>query len=189
MFEDKLQAPIYVEISPTGICNHKCLFCHYNYLGHEGKFKKGKMLKLIRELASMGVKSIVFAGNGEPTLHVDTIDSIKLAKMVNTLDAFRLLFFVKDYAFAQNLGQYYVDNSVKENKVYEYRVEAYRGKKRVFVRAVIVHTYKQPKRYDFMWVKAKNTNKGIELTWDISKEYNYYNVYRKKEGKKLIFMK
>jgi radical SAM protein with 4Fe4S-binding SPASM domain len=80
MFEDKLQAPIYVEISPTGICNHKCLFCHYNYLGHEGKFKKGKMLKLIRELASMGVKSIVFAGNGEPTLHVDTIDSIKLAK-------------------------------------------------------------------------------------------------------------
>ena len=124
--------------------------------------------------------SMIYPKRGIKTIE----DSIKLAKMVNTLDAFRLLFFVKDYAFAQNLGQYYVDNSVKENKVYEYRVEAYRGKKRVFVRAVIVHTYKQPKRYDFMWVKAKNTNKGIELTWDISKEYNYYNVYRKKEGKK-----
>ena len=80
MFEGKLQAPIYVEISPTGICNHKCLFCHYNYLGHEGKFKKGKILALVRELADMGVKSIVFAGNGEPTLHVDTIEAIKLAK-------------------------------------------------------------------------------------------------------------
>ncbi len=79
MFDGKLQAPIYVEISPTGICNHKCLFCHYNYLGHEGKFKKGKMLELVRELASMGVKAIVFAGNGEPTLHVDTIEAIELA--------------------------------------------------------------------------------------------------------------
>ncbi|MDD2448187.1 MAG: radical SAM protein [Sulfurimonas sp.] len=80
MFEGKLQAPIYVEISPTGICNHKCLFCHYNYLGHEGKFKKGKMLELVRDLASLGVKSLVFAGNGEPTLHVDTIKAIELAK-------------------------------------------------------------------------------------------------------------
>jgi len=80
MFEGKLEAPIYVEISPTGICNHKCLFCHYNYLGHEGKFKKGKMLELVSELASLGVKSLVFAGNGEPTLHVDTIEAIELAK-------------------------------------------------------------------------------------------------------------
>ncbi len=80
MFEGKLEAPIYVEISPTGICNHKCLFCHYNYLGHEGKFKKGKMLELVKELAQVGVKSLVFAGNGEPTLHMDTIEAIKLAK-------------------------------------------------------------------------------------------------------------
>jgi radical SAM protein with 4Fe4S-binding SPASM domain len=80
MFEGKLKAPIYVEISPTGICNHKCLFCHYNYLGHEGKFKKGKMLELVKELATMGVKSLVFAGNGEPTLHIDTIEAISLAK-------------------------------------------------------------------------------------------------------------
>lgn len=80
MFDGKLKAPIYVEISPTGICNHKCLFCHYNYLGHEGKFKKGKMLELVRELADIGVKALVFAGNGEPTLHVDTIKAIQLAK-------------------------------------------------------------------------------------------------------------
>jgi MoaA/NifB/PqqE/SkfB family radical SAM enzyme len=79
-FQDKLEAPIYVEISPTGVCNHKCLFCHYNYLGHEGRFKKGKILELVREFASMGVKSLVFAGNGEPTLHTDTFEAIVLAK-------------------------------------------------------------------------------------------------------------
>ncbi len=80
MFDGKLKAPIYVEISPTGVCNHKCLFCHYNYLGHEGRFKKGKIIELVKELASMGVKSLVFAGNGEPTLHVDTFEAIQLAK-------------------------------------------------------------------------------------------------------------
>ncbi len=80
MFAGKLEAPIYVEISPTGICNHKCLFCHYNYLGHEGKFQKGKIPELIKEFAQMGVKSLVFAGNGEPTLHVDTIEAIQLSK-------------------------------------------------------------------------------------------------------------
>lgn len=79
-FDEKLKAPIYVEISPTGICNHKCLFCHYNYLGHEGKFIKDKMLELVKELADIGIKCIVFAGNGEPTLHVDTLESIVLAK-------------------------------------------------------------------------------------------------------------
>ncbi|WP_455757097.1 radical SAM protein [Sulfurimonas sp.] len=79
-FNGNLKAPIYVEISPTGICNHKCLFCHYNYLGHEGRFKKGKILELVKEFATMGVKSLVFAGNGEPTLHTDTFDAIVLAK-------------------------------------------------------------------------------------------------------------
>lgn len=78
--DGNLKAPIYVEISPTGVCNHKCLFCHYNYLGHEGKFVKGKILALVRELADIGVKCVVFAGNGEPTLHVDTLEAIQLAK-------------------------------------------------------------------------------------------------------------
>ena len=79
-FDGNLEAPIYVEISPTGVCNHKCLFCHYNYLGHEGRFKKGKILELVKEFAKMGVKSLVFAGNGEPTLHTDTFEAIILAK-------------------------------------------------------------------------------------------------------------
>ena len=120
-----------------------------------------------------------------PKRNLKTIeDTIKYAKMVDTIDAFRLLFFVKDYAFAKNMGQYYEDNSVKENKIYQYTVEAYKNKQKIFARAVIVHTYKQPKKYDFMWVKVKNTAKGIKLNWDVSKEYNYYNVYRKKEGEK-----
>jgi radical SAM protein with 4Fe4S-binding SPASM domain len=72
--------PIYVEISPTGFCNHHCVFCHYNYLGHKGLFPDGRMLSLLDELKSLKVKSVVFAGIGEPTLHKETVPAILKAK-------------------------------------------------------------------------------------------------------------
>ncbi len=73
-------APIYVEISPVANCNHRCLFCHYNYLGHKGKFPKNRMLTLVDELAKAGTRSLVFAGIGEPTLNSETVTAIERAK-------------------------------------------------------------------------------------------------------------
>lgn len=78
--EGKEIVPIYAEISPVAYCNHRCIFCNFNYLGHKGKFPKGRMLSLVEELAEAGVKSLVFAGSGEPTIHPDTISAIKDAK-------------------------------------------------------------------------------------------------------------
>lgn len=72
--------PIYAEISPVANCNHHCLFCHYNYLGHKGFFKKGRMAGLIKELSIARVKSLVFAGIGEPLIHPETVAAIELAK-------------------------------------------------------------------------------------------------------------
>ena len=73
-------APIYVEISPAAHCNHRCLFCHYNYLGHQGKFPKGRMATLIDELSQNSVRSLVFAGVGEPMIHPETVPMIAYAK-------------------------------------------------------------------------------------------------------------
>jgi len=79
--KDKDAKPIYVEISPTAYCNHKCVFCHYNYLGHKGKFEdSNRLLSLIDEIKNIGTKSVVFAGIGEPTLNKDTIPAILYAK-------------------------------------------------------------------------------------------------------------
>lgn len=73
--------PIYVEISPTAFCNHKCLFCHYNYLGHKGKFEdSNRLMSLMDEIKELGAKSLVFAGIGEPLLNKDTVPSIRYAK-------------------------------------------------------------------------------------------------------------
>ena len=61
--------PIYIEISPMGACNHRCTFCSVDYLSHDtGKQKYDILEKRIREMGQLGVKSIMFAGEGEPSL-------------------------------------------------------------------------------------------------------------------------
>jgi len=62
--------PIYLEITPIGSCNHRCTFCSVDYIGYKSIKQDEKILgDRIREMASLGVKSIMFAGEGEPTLY------------------------------------------------------------------------------------------------------------------------
>lgn len=61
--------PIYLEVSPIGICNHRCIFCAVDYVGYKNRSLNGEILKeRLSEMAVQGVKSIMFAGEGEPTL-------------------------------------------------------------------------------------------------------------------------
>lgn len=77
--------PIYVEVSPTGRCNHRCPWCAVDYIGYKNRlldfnrFKftlRGMVNRRITGETWNGVRSIMFAGEGEPTLHP------KLAEMV-----------------------------------------------------------------------------------------------------------
>ena len=64
--------PIYVEISPFGGCNHRCTFCALDYMGYENIGLEFDVLKnTISDMASKDVKSIMFAGEGEPLLFKD----------------------------------------------------------------------------------------------------------------------
>ncbi|MFH1607973.1 MAG: radical SAM/SPASM domain-containing protein [archaeon] len=64
--------PIYVEIAPTNLCNHKCVFCALDFLEKSSDFfDRDVMLSLLKEMGEKGVKSIMFAGEGEPALHKD----------------------------------------------------------------------------------------------------------------------
>jgi len=65
-------APIYVEISPTALCNHACTFCALDYANHANiTIPRQKLLDLGPQLSQLGVRGVMFGGEGEPTLHPD----------------------------------------------------------------------------------------------------------------------
>jgi cyclic pyranopterin phosphate synthase len=73
--------PLYVEVAPTGACNHRCIFCALDYVGYvPTMLDTGVFLKNLPIMAQRGVKSMMVAGEGEPLLNKDTPLFIKAAK-------------------------------------------------------------------------------------------------------------
>jgi len=75
--------PIYAEISPSGTCNHRCTYCALDFMEYQARFLDKVLLKdRLSEMASLGLKSIMYAGEGEPLLHKDIGDIINHTKRV-----------------------------------------------------------------------------------------------------------
>lgn len=73
--------PIYIEIGPYGGCNHRCIFCAYNYTKYKPISLDTEVLKTrINNMAELGIKAIMYSGEGEPLLHKDISSIINYTK-------------------------------------------------------------------------------------------------------------
>ncbi len=73
--------PIYMEISPSGTCNHRCIYCALDFMEYQKRYLDHALLKeRLSEMGSLGLKSVMFAGEGEPFLHKQIGDIIRHTK-------------------------------------------------------------------------------------------------------------
>ena len=77
----KMIYPIYMEVSPAGACNHRCTYCGLDFMEYQPRFLDTVLLKeRLSEMGRLGLKSIMYAGEGEPFLHKDIIEIINHTK-------------------------------------------------------------------------------------------------------------
>lgn len=73
--------PIEMEVGLTNACNHRCVFCAVDYTGYQPDvLKKEILLPNLKEAAQGGMKSIIYAGEGEPLLNKDAAEIINQTK-------------------------------------------------------------------------------------------------------------
>ena len=73
--------PLYAEISSSGACNHRCTFCSVDYIGYKSVFISRKTLHSFFEDGSrIGLKAVMFAGDGEPLLNPEIEGIVEDAK-------------------------------------------------------------------------------------------------------------
>jgi radical SAM protein with 4Fe4S-binding SPASM domain len=77
-------APIHAEIGITNRCNHQCKFCTLDWINHgTDSLDKKVIIDCLSEMRDMGLKSIYYAGEGEPTLHPNIVELIENSKQMN----------------------------------------------------------------------------------------------------------
>lgn len=81
--EGKLVYPINAEVGLAGGCNHRCVFCAVDYMGYKPQFLTKEILhERFTEMHEKGLRSVLFAGTGEPLLNKDITDIINDTKNI-----------------------------------------------------------------------------------------------------------
>jgi len=72
--------PIVAEIDPTNVCNLKCPYCSFSAVHGNGHLEQDVLLRVIEELAALGVRGVTFTGGGEPLCSTATMAAVSRAK-------------------------------------------------------------------------------------------------------------
>ncbi len=79
--EGRLIYPIEMEVGLSGACNHRCIFCAVDYMEYKPRLLKAEVLvPNLRIMGQKGVKSIIYAGEGEPLVNPEAPEIINQTK-------------------------------------------------------------------------------------------------------------
>lgn len=85
------QAPFYVRLKPTNVCNHHCAYCTYGSGGtlqktanrtmidHRDSIPWPKLQEILLDMGQMGVRALTFSGGGEPLCYPQITAAAHLA--------------------------------------------------------------------------------------------------------------
>lgn len=93
--------PVYIDIGPYGGCNHRCVFCAYNYTKYKPISLGTTVLKsTINSMTDVGVKAIMYSGEGEPLLHrnITTIINHTKRKGIDVAITTNGVLFTKEFS-------------------------------------------------------------------------------------------
>ncbi|MBQ9361090.1 MAG: radical SAM protein [Lachnospiraceae bacterium] len=79
--------PIEMEVGISGACNHRCIFCAVDYMEYKPRMIDADVLcRNLEILGKKGLKSIIYAGEGDPMAHPEVVRIINETKK-NGIDA------------------------------------------------------------------------------------------------------
>lgn len=62
--------PLEMEIGLSGACNHRCIFCAVDYMDYKPQMLNAEaLIRNFKDLSKNGLKSIIYAGEGEPLVN------------------------------------------------------------------------------------------------------------------------
>jgi len=74
-------APIHLDIGIAKFCNVKCVFCYGKHQVMSPVYiERNPLMNILRDAAEIGVKSIAFIGDGEPTCNPNLYEALALGK-------------------------------------------------------------------------------------------------------------
>jgi len=81
--------PLHLDISPSGACNVRCIYCLFRHLDAVGKQSEWMiphdiLIQLMKDASVVGAKSIAFVGDGEPFMNPATPEAIVTAGACGT---------------------------------------------------------------------------------------------------------
>lgn len=82
LLEGKIPPPITAELHLTNRCNYDCHWCVTGDRDKSLELATPKAKEILRQLRDLDVKSIIFTGGGEPTLHSDWLKILEYSQNI-----------------------------------------------------------------------------------------------------------